>query len=68
MNKCSDKIIPLLQIHDEWIFETKIPSSSTNFEFLIEKIKLSAECSEEFGFSLNIPVQIKYGESYGEIL
>jgi len=68
MNNCGDKIIPLLQIHDEWIFETKIPSSSTNFEFLVEKIKLSAECSEEFGFSLNIPVQIKYGESYGEIL
>ncbi|EAY18396.1 DNA polymerase I family protein [Trichomonas vaginalis G3] len=60
-------LIPIIQIHDEWIFETDEEIGTLSFIDLIHKIKKSSECSYEFGLNVKIPVKISAGKSFGEL-
>ena len=60
-------LIPIIQIHDEWIFETNFSPETKEFNTLLENLKQSAECSDEFGFSVPIPVKISYGQTYDDL-
>lgn len=68
MQKCGDLIEPLLQLHDEWLFRTRIKPGTKDFDDLCELLKSSAECAEKIGLSVPIPCKIEYGPSYGELI
>lgn len=68
MKKCGGLIEPLLQLHDEWLFRTKIKPGTKDFDDLCNSLKSSAECSDQIGLTVPIPCKITYGPSYGELL
>ncbi|OHT07387.1 hypothetical protein TRFO_24401 [Tritrichomonas foetus] len=67
MEKCGDRVEPLLQIHDEWLFRTKLIPETQEFVELCWDLKNAAECHHEIGISVPIPCKISYGRSYGEL-
>lgn len=60
-------LVPILQLHDEWLFETDEVPGTDGFKKLIDDLRKSAECAEEFGFKVPIPVKISAGPSFGEL-
>lgn len=68
MEMCGDEIEPLLQIHDEWLFRTKLVPNTDSFNELCHKLQLSAECADKMGISVPIPCKISIGPSYGELI
>ena len=68
VKKIENKAFPILQIHDEWIFETEINQNSIEFKNLIKDIKLSSECSRKFGLNIDIPVVISIGNNYSNLV
>lgn len=67
MKECGNLVEPLLQLHDEWLFRTKIKPGTKEFDDLCRILKKSAECADKIGLDVPIPCKITYGPSYGEL-
>ena len=67
MEKCSNRVEPLLQVHDEWLFRTQIIPGTNDFLNLLNDLKESAECADKIGITVPIPCRISYGPTYGDL-
>ena len=60
-------IEPLLQIHDEWIFQTKYDVGTNEFSSLIRNLQSYSQCYQKIGLKVPIPSKIKFGKNFGNM-
>jgi DNA polymerase I-like protein with 3'-5' exonuclease and polymerase domains len=61
------EVEPLLQIHDEWIFQTGLSLESEDLPRLKPHLRESADATQALGISVPIPCKIAVGLSYGDL-
>lgn len=67
VKKCGERVEPLLQLHDEWLFRTKLVPNTPEFSKLVADLKQSADCASRMGIEIPMLCKISAGKTYGDL-